>query len=481
MFDIESHIQKGNRYYIYGTEGTGVYCYTKITQALGAEAVAGFIETKPQRLECCQKKVIAADEIGNLDDSTYIILASANYFKEMYENLTGKGIAAEKIIVLDKLYPYFKTLKSSSVDCIKRACFWPPINNEDKDVIKKISWFLPDRAEVTVWCEGNVLTGLNENVHIAGQENVEDIFEASDVICVWDLEKASDKLEGYQKKLYVVDPDFWHFTGTINYAFLYYESLSRAEREASISQSRERFQKLKTENRKRRANIFCAGPSIEEIYYGEFQEDFNMIANSLVKDKAFLERIRPKLIAFTDVNFYMSPNEHSLKFYEDVLSAVERYEADIITFDYLKPLIVKHFPEIKGRIIGIPPVAKNFVFPDTVDFSTKATGNILTAVTLPAASALCDEIGIAGCTGRSREENGGNSLWKYNPNMQYSELKQSVINMWPSVFRDEQYDDFYDNHCEVVEALLRYGEGCGKKYINMTTSYIPALEKRIIK
>lgn len=476
MFNIERYIKKGNRYYIYGTEGMGVYCYTKITKAFGTDAVAGFIETEPQRLEHCHKKVIAADEIDNLDEDTYIILASTNHYKEMYENLAGKGITLEKIIVLDEIYPYFKTLKNSPVNCIKRVCFWPPINNKDADVIKKISWFLPDRVEVIVWCEGDDLLSLNENVHIAGRENVADIFETSDVICVWNLEKDSDSLEGHKNKLFVVDPVFWYFTATVNYAFLYYESLSKAERENLVSQSSGKFQKLKIENRKKRANIFCTGPSIEEIYHRDFKEDFNIVANSLVKDKAFLEQIRPKLIAFTDVNLYISPNEHCLEFFKDVLSAVERYDADIITFDYLKPLIVKHFPKMENKIIGVPAGAKHFVFPDIMNFSTKTTGNILTTIMLPVASALCDEIGIAGCTGRSREE-----IWKYNPNMEYSESKQSVFGMWPSAFRDEKQDDFYDNYCKVVEELIRYGEKRGKKYINMTTSYIPALRAHTSK
>ena len=477
MPDIKNYIKKGNKYYIYGTNILGIYCFSHITRAYGLEAVAGFIETEPEMTEYRQKSVIAVDKIRNLDDNTYIILASTYYHNEMYENLVKNGIMEEKIIVLDKLYPYFKSLECLPAGSIKRVCFWPPISSKDEILIKKISWFVPDRVEVTIWCEDD-LNGLNENVRIAVPENVENIFETTDVICVWDLEKTSERLTGYENKLYAVDPNFWGIVETKNYLFLYYQSFSKEEQEYCVSQSKEQFQKLKIQNHKRRANVFCAGPSIEEIYDKEFGEDFNIAANSLVKDKVFLERIKPKLIAFIDANLYMSPNAHGLKFWEDVLEAVEKYDAHVVVYAHIKPLVVNHFPQIEDRVIGIPAVAKEIVFPETENFLILKAGNVLTSLLLPVASALCDEIGIAGCTGYGKGETG---LWKYNSTMQYSELRQSVSDMWLSKYRDACPEDYYDRHCKVVEAFIKYGESCGKKYINMTTSYIPILEKRTIK
>ena len=55
---------------------------------------------------------------------------------------------------------------------------------------------------------------------------------------------------------------------------------------------------------------------------------------------------------------------------------------------------------------------------------------------------------------------------------------QSVFDMYPSVFRDQKYDNYYSSHCRTVEEILEFGEKLNKRYVNMTTSYIPALKKR---
>ena len=55
---------------------------------------------------------------------------------------------------------------------------------------------------------------------------------------------------------------------------------------------------------------------------------------------------------------------------------------------------------------------------------------------------------------------------------------QTIFDMYPSVFRDQNYANYYEGHCQRVEDLLEFGEKKGKKYKNITTSYIPALAKR---
>lgn len=132
---------------------------------------------------------------------------------------------------------------------------------------------------------------------------------------------------------------------------------------------------------------------------------------------------------------------------------------------------------LRGKVIGIPYDSPEFVFPDVDNFRVKNTGNILTQLLLPIASSLCDEIGIAGCTGRNPDET---YYWKHNPKTQYIDLMQSVFDMYPSIFRDQKYDDYYDRHCKTVKDMIKYGEQLGKKYINMTTSYISALNERTI-
>ena len=82
----------------------------------------------------------------------------------------------------------------------------------------------------------------------------------------------------------------------------------------------------------------------------DFKGQFNLITNSMVKDKAFLEQIEPSLLVFADENFYMSPTEYCYRFYEDVIDAVRKYDLFIAVSEYEVPLILNHYPELKGHI-----------------------------------------------------------------------------------------------------------------------------------
>ncbi len=473
--EINRYIQEGRKYYIYGAQGTGLYCLDKISERFGSDAVSGFIETEPHMKEYCGKKIFPLSEVS-IDNDSYIVLASANHAGEMKENLQNKGIDGDKIIILDELYTYLKSLECFGSGIIKNVCFWPPIKDSDHDIQKKIAWFLPDRATVTVWHEGDGENRFRENVNI-GDQDIEKYFQEADIIFVWNLEKESGILEKYKSKVYVADPGFWYYTESMNISSVYYKTFDTVEKEELVDQSKRLFSKLKASGKAERANIFCSGCSIEEIYDSRFEGEFNIISNSMVKNSRLLEKIKPRLLVFSDVNFYVSPNEYCARFYEDVIKTTRKYGTEIIVFDYIMPLVCSHFPELKDKVIGIPHGADTFIFPDMDDFCIKKTGNILTELMLPVASALCDEIGIAGCTGRNPNET---YYWRHNPDTQYLDLMQSVFDMYPSVFRDQKYDDYYNVHCRTVEEILEFGERLGKKYINMTTSYIPALKKRTV-
>lgn len=478
MFHMNEYIYADKRYYIYGTKGMGFYCFNNITDRFGEESVMGFIETKPMADECCGKKIFTLDEIECLDDDTYIILASPNYYKDMMDNLIANNISVERIIVLDKLYPLFKNIVFFGGKHIKKVCFWPPINRDDKDIQKKISWFLPDRLEVTVWGGENIKDCFNNNIHVEYTTNAERKLNEADVIYLWCITNNEDILSKYMDKVYIVDPNFWYYTETINFFRIYDVALGTSEKNILLGKSEALFNELKINNKAKRTNVFCSGPSIEEVYNGDFRDDLNIVTNSMVKNTDFLKQVNPKILIFTDPNFYFSPNEYCEKFYKDVLDAVDKYDMYIIIFDHSVSLILHHFPELKGRVIGVPSNSDSFTFPSLDNFSTKSTGNILTELLLPIASALCDEIAIAGCTGRNPDEA---YYWQHNPKTQYLDLMKSVFDMYPSVFRDQKYANYYEKHCQIVEQIIEYGEQLGKKYINLTTSYIPALIRRTKK
>lgn len=481
MFDVSQYIMQGRKYYIYGTRDIGDYLYSKISELFGTEAVEGFLETSPTIIEFNGKRVYALSQVVGLDfdEDTYFLLAAANAYEDMRQNLIKRGVRKDRIITLKEIYPYFKTIWSYKGGNLRKVCFWPLIKTEDEDIKKKISWFLPDKAEVVVWCDDSIKDSFNSNVCVSDLSSVEKEFDDADIIYIWGICDDQQILERYSYKVYAVIPSFYRYIETSNYSALYYNTHDEYEKEAFLGRSKEVFSALKNSIATKRANIFCTGPSIDEIYEEDFSESINIITNSMVKDKEFLERIKPKVLMFDDINFYVSPNEYCLRFYQDVLEAVEKYDMYLVVYNYREPLILRHFPTFQDKLIGMPFGAKTYNFPSCDYFCTRGTNNILTELAIPIASALCEEIGLAGCTGRGPEEKG--YYWRHNPKTQYIDLMQSVFNMYPSVFRYQKYDNYYERHCKIVRELLEFGEKMGKTYLNLTTSFIPALKERMIK
>ena len=134
---------------------------------------------------------------------------------------------------------------------------------------------------------------------------------------------------------------------------------------------------------------------------------------------------------------------------------------------------------MRDRVIGVPLNRENaYWFIELEKFAYRPLSNILTEIMVPLASAFYDEINIAGCTGRAEQEN---YFWQHNGRTQYLDLKKEVMELWPAFFHYRKYDAYYDRHCQTVEELRQYGESLGKKYKNITTSFIPALQKRSIE
>lgn len=477
---LSDYISTDKKYYIYGTTSLAVFFYNKIIDLCGIESVLGFLETEPTTRKYLEKTVVSPKELGELETDVRVLIASGNYFRDMKNTLLACGISEEQMIIPDKVFDYFKTMYAMKRDNIKKLCFWPPINENNPNLIKKIAWFIPDRITVSLWCENEKLRNeFGENVHFQKIEEKEQVFQEAEMIYLWDMEAQREDYEAYLSKLFVVDPDFYFSVETLNYTKLYYNSFSESEKREYARKSRQIFSELKKSAESYSiARIFCSGPSIDEIHENIYEDSINIICNSMVKDKEWLERIKPRILTFTDPNYYFSPTEYCRKFYEDVLEGSRLYDYYIIVYDYEVPLLLYHCPQLSGKVIGINRGAKTYAYPDELQLKVKNTKNILTEIMLPLASSLCDDIEMAGCTGRNPDET---FYWKHNGRTQYLDLMQTIFDMYPSLFRDQNYANYYERHCRWLEELLEYGEQKGKKYRNLTTSYIPALKSRSIR
>lgn len=481
MRDICEYAKKGNKYFIYGTTLFAKYCCDKFCERYGEESVTGFIESEKNDMVFDGGKpvLLPKEAVALYDDDTYFMIAGFKSFEAMQNNLRQLGVPAEHIIRPTGYEPYFQIGYSKT---IKRVCFWPEIEDADRDVLAKIAWFIPDRITVDIFSGEALKSKVRENVLIHKISYADSALCGADAILLWDLSRESNVVERYPDKVRVVDTDFYLSIDAENYCRVYDASFCPEEKSVITEESKDCFADMqKRAEACRQANIFGSGPSIAEAekFIDEFQNDFNIICNSMVKNKKLLSMLQPKLLTFADICFFVSPSEYGKAFYSDLIAAQKEYGFHIIVRDCQKPLIAYHFPELGKHLIGVPYAYDDgWWLIDREHFYFKPMDNIMTDMMLPVATSLCDTVGIAGCTGRALTET---YFWKHGDSVQYEDLKPSVFSMWRAFFHERRYDAYFDSHCRHVDQWIRFGEKLGKKYVNYTTSFIPALRERMVK
>ena len=224
--------------------------------------------------------------------------------------------------------------------------------------------------------------------------------------------------------------------------------------------------------------VMATGPTAQLVDPARISADVRIVCNSAVRDRELLRALKPNVICFIDPVFHYGPSRYAAAFRRDLLEAVSETDALLVTFDLWAGLLRAHHPALADRIVVLRPLKGKppWQWPSADQMTVRMTGNVLTDAMLPIAFALSDHIEIAGCDGRDPTDN---YFWRHNARTQYSdELMTTAFDAHPAFFRDRDYADYYEAHCERLEGLLAAGEQAGKRVVGVTPSHIPALRRR---
>jgi hypothetical protein len=277
-------------------------------------------------------------------------------------------------------------------------------------------------------------------------------------------------------KTHLADPSYYSAIEAAVLRALYARTLEPETTQRLLDRSRANYKALlKRVSGCRRSFVFGTGPSLERAPEFDFDGGFNVVCNSIVKNKALLEHIKPQLLVFGDPVFHFSPCRYSAEFRRAVLETVELFDCHVIVQDFSLPLCLAHYPQLEGRIIGLPVWGREYNFPTLDRFHVRPAQNVMTRCMLPVASSVAEEVFIIGADGRRPDEK---YFWTHSSAAQFDDLMQTAVDTHPSFFRDTVYTDYYESHCRMLEDLFQYGEAMGKSYYALTPSYIPALSRR---
>ena len=223
--------------------------------------------------------------------------------------------------------------------------------------------------------------------------------------------------------------------------------------------------------------IFGTGPSLEDAFNRNFDDGICIACNSMVKNKRLMDHLKPKIIIFCDPIFHAGCSSYAMEFRSILSNTLEEYQSFFIVpfrdYALYKANLNKKF---KDRIIGVPT---NKLEGPNLDlqssFEVMSTRNVITLMSIPFACTIAKEINILGCDGRKIEDN--EYFWSHHKESQINEHMETIKTCHPAFFNID-YNDYYREHCDILDSMLTFGETLGCKFNNLTKSYIPSLSAR---
>ena len=216
---------------------------------------------------------------------------------------------------------------------------------------------------------------------------------------------------------------------------------------------------------------------MRDVLPGDVGADVVMVCNSAVRDPAWIEDVKPKVIAFADPVFHYGPSRYAATFRSDLQKAVAVSDALVVTTSRYLPLLARHLPDLLEHAIVLDTHAGSRPAVPTPDApSVATTENVLTLLMLPLAGAMDVDVAVAGCDGRAHGET---YFWRHSRTGQYSDdLMETVAQAHPAFFADRHYGDYYATHCKVLDGQISALERSGHTVRSATPSMIPALAAR---
>ncbi|WP_276091078.1 hypothetical protein [Pedobacter sp. JY14-1] len=365
---------------------------------------------------------------------------------------------------------------------------------EYSDLIKKISWFLPDEkvlANAVLVSSDNFeyiekSNYLSDKYRASGfsvrlEHSVNDnmLFSSASIIVLtkfrYIFKLAILKNIG---KIEITDPYFFSYVESIAWQNLCHNSMNKESKSYYKEVTKRNFSVLQQRIMGREnAVCFVTGPSFDAYKDYNFETyDLKLICNSIVKNDDFLTYIGgPDILVFADPVFHFGPSLYAESFRDCVFKVVRKYKCFVFVPISTLPLILNRAEDLSQYFIGIEYRNTSFHFPTSEEIYVKDNGNILTNLLIPIASSFANKISIFGADGRSKGEK---YFWTHSKTAQFNDLMNSTFESHPSFFRDRDYSDYYEQHCKTVNDLLEFGEAQGKVYYALTRSFIPALHSR---
>ncbi len=466
---------------IFGTKELGIKYYEEIEEKYGSEKICFFIDSNNTEKSFCGKKVVKPVELAEDKNKNgrYYIIASASKILIMESVLLSYGISKECIIEPVKRCSV-EFLRNSS-KLIKKIAFYPVVKTEEqlRNLINKVLFYWTDinstNIQVTIFSSYTYNYNRDCIFRIMDTQDCKNL-DMYDAVLVWDKSVLySKELAGIQDGVYCIDENIVEFQDTKMFAAINNKIIDEKQMDKYIQTSKSGWETIvQSTNKKETAYVFGTGPSMGEWVKkhsrGFFDNSFTIVCNAFHNNPDVMEIINPDLYVIYDPDFFAPKLSKSL---DHIIHIIKNNKCIlVIPLMYLR-FVFHKYKLSRNKIIGLEYFSDEIIFPDKDKLEICRSENVVTTFSVPIASSLCNIINIVGCDGRDE-----NFEWKHSEYILGDESRNCEI--YEKNVNSEKKKRAYFEHCDYWEKIISFGESLGKKYYNLTPSYIPVLKSHTI-
>lgn len=450
---------------IYGTGEIAKKIFHELESEGKGEKVVFFLDSLMSKKNFCGKDVYAPTYLDEMDANNFCYyLGTYTNTKSMKEELFRHNVLEENIIEVED---YAVNSLEKNVTVVKSILLFPEF--EDSLVLERIAsemkYLFPAvfDTDLMINAAGQIADNY-ENMHI--QVVKELYFDTDTIILVWDKAFLKDKWLRSCKKVLCIDQSYFDIIDIRIFLRLNY-LLAGKKACAELKEISEKNMELLS-GKFQKAYVVGNGPGcITGISKIPKQEPSLRIAcNLFIKNEAYIKMLQPNLYVIADEAITTGKLN---SYIEMIAEYIAQGDCLLAAPNEIAMAFLKRHPACKDKIIAVGLNAKTICFPTAKQLEVyRKAYNVITALAIPFASSLCDDVYIMGCDGMEMETD---NAWEYADGIPTSVgIKRNVgVENW--------YSQYYRQHIQYMEDVIHYGEEKGKRYYNISKSYIPVLER----
>jgi len=453
------------RIIIYGTGEIAKKIFLELKEEGKENQIAFFLDSLMSKKSFCNKTVHSPAFLDEINaNGFHYYLGTYTNTKSMKEELLRHNVLEENIIEVED---YAIHSLEKNITSVKRILFFPEFKSSSdlERITSEIKYIFPKVFETDFMMEAaGQISDNYRDVHIQVVDEL--LFSEDAVILVWDKAFLKDKRLQPYKKILCIDQSYFDIINIriflrLNYLLAGEKACARQKEISSknMEMLSGKFQK---------AYVVGNGPGcidgIKKI--PSMKPSLRIACNLFIKSQAYMSLLKPNLYVLADevlTSGNVSPDIDMVAEYiaqEDCFLAAPNELAMAFSIRY---------PDCRDKVIAFSLDAKTICFPTTGKMQVyRKAYNVITALAIPIASSLCNEIYIMGCDGMKLETDNG---WEYAEEILVN------IGMKRNASVDNWYTQYYRQHIHYMEEVIRYGIENGKQYYNISKSYIPVLNQ----